>query len=88
MKIVWHVVPVGDGKFRLNDQFGDEVAIVERRRDVYPPALDYIRRYYYRNDTDDIVFEGLGLIPFFPIRRWLRKTKEWLSRSIRRLVGW
>jgi len=86
MEVVWHVVPIGGGKFRLNNQFGEKVAIVERKQDVFVPALEYVQRYYYQSNVDDIVFEGLGLIPFFPTR-WLRKSKEWMFGGIRRFVS-
>jgi hypothetical protein len=86
MKACWVIVPVGNGKFRLNNQFGEQVAIVERKRDVSAPALEYVQRYYYQNNVDDIVFEGLELIPFFPTR-WIRKCKEWLFGGMCRFVA-
>lgn len=62
MKVIWRVVPLGEGEFRVVDHDGMEVAIVRRKREVLACAYDYAASDR-RGNVDDIVLDGIDMIP-------------------------
>lgn len=72
MKVVWTVVPIGNGEFRLVDHHGKRIGVFTRRLEIWFAGFEYIDAHRGEDGVDEVVFEGIDRIPSF-VERWKRR---------------